>query len=733
VDATSNPSSFSSSPISSPSSSSTITSTQSELKLNNSNRKLKGNFSWSFFNNNENHTNNDSTAQQILQQSIIGAASISSNYQSNEASGSNLENLDSLISSADREFSLGLETNNFSIDNQIEAKKSITSNLIDKSQTKSLFQSSTSSATIANINGKLNVLKRSFNKKKTNSKIECGNFSDNNLNDSVSKTISPCSSSNWNFNRLVDKGNTRNSYFFNRLQQKIKNNQTDLQQTEPSPSSIKNDKERSLEYMINKSSNSVSLSENFMSFTNQSLNKPLTKICNKALSKEACNLFKLIQIYMGDREFKKEKLTNLQSLLACKTIGDSGFGGIGKRMLKNEENRRLLMDLICLEIMTKGWLFFQLRDELYLQIIKQTTANPNEKSLIYGLELLSIALSFFPPSQNLFQMLNDHICSYESILKGQQCQLENEGSSFMTPMPILDSSLLSVNNSDDNSFPVINKSENICQENLFELILKTSCKRLKKIQVSGAKKGLKKPTYEEITISRNTIFMPSLFGTSLQEIMEAQRNKFSGLSLPWIQTTLSEAILLLNGAKTEGIFRVPGDLDEVNNLKVKFDQIWCSQLLTMENNVNNNKKDITKVYKSSLELLQTVQDPHLPASLLKLWYRELYEPLIPYEFYEECIENCQNAEKCVSIIERLPEINRLVFTYLIRFLKVFAATENVAVTKMDANNLSMIMAPNCLRCKSRDPKVIIENTKKEMQFLKTLINNLDTSSIQGIY
>ena len=63
---------------------------------------------------------------------------------------------------------------------------------------------------------------------------------------------------------------------------------------------------------------------------------------------------------------------------------------------------------------------------------------------------------------------------------------------------------------------------------------------------------------------------------------------------------------------------------------------------------------------------------------------------------------------------------------------MFAASENVAVTKMDASNLSMIMAPNCLRCKSNEPKVIMENTKKEMQFLNTLIHHLDTSSVQGL-
>jgi hypothetical protein len=158
---------------------------------------------------------------------------------------------------------------------------------------------------------------------------------------------------------------------------------------------------------------------------------------------------------------------------------------------------------------------------------------------------------------------------------------------------------------------------------------------------------------------------------------------------------------------------------KVNNLKVRFDQLWCSDEPL-------NRPD------SEHELLRNITDPHLPASLLKLWYRELHEPLIPDEFYEECIACCTQPDRCVAIIEQLPRINRLVFTYLIRFLKVFAAAENVAVTKMDSNNLSMVMAPNCLRCKSDEPKVIMENTKKEMQFLRTLIQHLDTSIVQGL-
>ncbi len=53
-------------------------------------------------------------------------------------------------------------------------------------------------------------------------------------------------------------------------------------------------------------------------------------------------------------------------------------------------------------------------------------------------------------------------------------------------------------------------------------------------------------------------------------------------------------------------FRVPGDIDEVNGLKLQADK--------------------------GLMPLETLVDPHVPASLLKLWFRELEEPLIPEEY-----------------------------------------------------------------------------------------------------
>lgn len=62
--------------------------------------------------------------------------------------------------------------------------------------------------------------------------------------------------------------------------------------------------------------------------------------------------------------------------------------------------------------------------------------------------------------------------------------------------------------------------------------------------------------------------------------------------------------------------------------------------------------------------------PSVSASLLKLWYRELEEPVIPQSFYKQCISHYEDPEAAISVVQSLPELNRLVLCYFINFLQV---------------------------------------------------------------
>ena len=42
-------------------------------------------------------------------------------------------------------------------------------------------------------------------------------------------------------------------------------------------------------------------------------------------------------------------------------------------------------------------------------------------------------------------------------------------------------------------------------------------------------------------------------------------------------------------------------------------------------------------------------DPHVAASLLKLWYRELEEPLIPKTHYKQALQHYNNPDKLLAV------------------------------------------------------------------------------------
>ncbi|XP_029989606.1 rho GTPase-activating protein 39 isoform X3 [Sphaeramia orbicularis] len=404
---------------------------------------------------------------------------------------------------------------------------------------------------------------------------------------------------------------------------------------------------------------------NMLSWNRGSIKKPMLVTSNRAVRKEACEMFKLVQAYMGDRPSRLDRRH-------C-----------------------------ALLIVTKCWDMPGLRDELYVQLVRQTTGNASPRSLAAGWELMAVSLAFFAPSPKFRCYLEGYIQRHTDPTSDKKCESQTEQQ--VTQFILEQQEMKLKKNSKSRKKRKQNTEE---EEGLPVSTYAKFCHRkLQKVAITGGKKGLRKPTLEEIDHSRRAIITPSLFGSSLEEVMERQSELFPDRKLPWVQVQLSQYVLALGGAQTEGIFRVPGDIDEVNALKLQVDQ-W--------------------------RIPENLSDPNVPASLMKLWYRELEEPLIPMNFYKQCVSNCDDPVAAIAVVQSLPELNRLVLCYFIHFLQVFAQPANVAITKMDVNNLAMVMAPNCLRCQSDDPRIIFENTRKEMSFLRMLIVHLDTSFVEGV-
>ncbi|KJH46045.1 RhoGAP domain protein [Dictyocaulus viviparus] len=223
-------------------------------------------------------------------------------------------------------------------------------------------------------------------------------------------------------------------------------------------------------------------------------------------------------------------------------------------------------------------------------------------------------------------------------------------------------------------------------------------KRMSKSQIKP------KPSLVAVQEARVHIFNPPQFSASLLDLMEMQAEKFPQLQLPWIETTLIDLLYRSGARRTEGLFRVPADPDQLMTTRARLDMF----------------------------VIPVVHDAHVPAGLLKLWLRQLPEPLIPNTFYRRALISPENPLEVSRLIQALPNINRLVLAKLVSCLQELSREDVVAYTKMDASNLAMVMAPNVLRCESEDPRVIFENTRREMTFLKTLITSYDTSFIHSV-
>ncbi|KAI0058032.1 hypothetical protein BV25DRAFT_1902420 [Artomyces pyxidatus] len=242
-------------------------------------------------------------------------------------------------------------------------------------------------------------------------------------------------------------------------------------------------------------------------------------------------------------------------------------------------------------------------------------------------------------------------------------------------------------------------------EGRVDIMAKHCLKRLSVIAKKGPRG--KPPTVAEIETASDAAFNPSTFGESLDAIYRLQERNYPQQKTPIILPFLADGILALGGTKAEGIFRVPGDGDSVSELKLRIDKGYYN--------------------------LEGVDDPHVLASLLKLWLRELCDPLVPEEMYNDCISYANDADACVGVVERLPTINRRVVLFIISFLQLFLDERVLAATKMTSANLALVMAPNLLRCSSDSMAVVFTNAQYEQTFVHNLLLHLQCNQVDPEY
>uniref|UniRef100_A0A3P8ZV37 BCR activator of RhoGEF and GTPase n=1 Tax=Esox lucius TaxID=8010 RepID=A0A3P8ZV37_ESOLU len=140
------------------------------------------------------------------------------------------------------------------------------------------------------------------------------------------------------------------------------------------------------------------------------------------------------------------------------------------------------------------------------------------------------------------------------------------------------------------------------------------------------------------------------------------------------------------GMEEVGIYRVSGVATDIQALKAAFD---------------TNNRDVS--------VMMSEMDVNAIAGTLKLYFRELPEPLFTDELYPNfaggiALSDSVAKESCMlNLLLSLPEPNLVTFLFLLDHLKRVADKESI--NKMSLHNLATVFGPTLLRPAEKDSKI----------------------------
>ncbi|XP_011613730.1 rho GTPase-activating protein 25 [Takifugu rubripes] len=211
---------------------------------------------------------------------------------------------------------------------------------------------------------------------------------------------------------------------------------------------------------------------------------------------------------------------------------------------------------------------------------------------------------------------------------------------------------------------------------------------------------------EWVRVLRRVTGVPNgVFGKSLIDTVTYEQ-RFGPGTVPILVQKCVEFIVE-HGLTEEGIFRLPGQDNAVKQFREAFDA-------------------------GERPSFPSDTDVHTVASLLKLYLRELPEPVVPWTQYQDFLDctstwdssNTEALEKLEQQIALLPRINYNLLSYICRFL--FEVQLKSRVNKMNVENLATVMGINLLKPQVEDPIAVMKATPLIQKLMTVMISHHET-------
>ncbi|XP_044280660.1 rho GTPase-activating protein 18 isoform X1 [Varanus komodoensis] len=188
---------------------------------------------------------------------------------------------------------------------------------------------------------------------------------------------------------------------------------------------------------------------------------------------------------------------------------------------------------------------------------------------------------------------------------------------------------------------------------------------------------------------KNKIKESGLFGVPLSVLLEQDQKRVPGIKVPLVFQKLISQIEE-GKLETEGLLRIPGVAARIKNLYQELE---------------------AKFYEGTFNWENVKQ--HDAASLLKLFIRELPQPLLTVEYLkafqdvQKLPKKKQQLQALNLLVLLLPEVNRDTLKALLEFLQ--RVIDHRDENKMNLKNVAMVMTPNLFMFHGLGYKTIEQN------------------------
>lgn len=203
------------------------------------------------------------------------------------------------------------------------------------------------------------------------------------------------------------------------------------------------------------------------------------------------------------------------------------------------------------------------------------------------------------------------------------------------------------------------------------------------------------------------------FGISIETLMQRQQRLYPELSVPRLLHSLCSQLRLHGAMTSEGVFRVPGRASVVDALK-------------RELNRTSADSDLARVFADT-----PGTDVNALATLFKLWFRELPEPIVPHALYDAAVrgfavgDSDDPVSRALAVFRELAPASRRVLRFTFRFLDEFILNDvSSSATRMTEDTIAMVFCPALMSSPSTNTTEIAMLAHSERAFIIALMEGL---------